>query len=582
MAKRSAGLTIAATLVSSSSQIQLYFRLCRIVAPILVVVLSLLLPLSHCFAASSSSTPPSPPLTMPPVSSTTKSPLFVVSPEELQLAQQAKDYIDASSDPFHAVQTSIDVLTRTGFVELSDDDAYAHQLVPGGKYYFTRHKSTLVAFTIGEALDVKVPPCFTIIGGHTDSPNLRVKPRSKRSGSGGGPSGCLQLGVETYGGGLWHTWFDRDLGLSGRVFVQTQTDDNSNKKKQMIEQRLIQIDRALLRISNLAIHLQSAKEREAFAFNKEDHLSPILAMQVKKALEGNKNSGGSEEEEEDKKDTTKPTEDGWTEYQEPALLHVLASELNVDVKDIVDFELCLFDIAKATLGGVSNEFLHSARLDNLASCFMAVQALQNHARTKLANDTDIAMIVLYDHEEVGSASAVGAASPIMSDAIRRITAALYQDDGTGSTKNAADVYQAAIAKSFCLSSDQAHAVHPNYASKHEANHQPKMNQGMVIKRNSNQRYATTGVTGLIMRQIAKKANLPPLQEFMVRQDCGCGSTIGPLISTATGIRAIDMGCPQLSMHSIRETMGVCDLKNGVDLFEAYLEHFSTVDASIQK
>ena len=501
-------------------------------------------------------------------SSSTKSPLFVVSPEELQLAQQAKDYIDASSDPFHAVQTSVDVLTRAGFVEWSDHD---QRLVPGGKYYFTRNKSTLVAVTIGAALNGQSPPCFKIIGGHTDSPNLRVKPRSKRSGA---SACCLQLGVETYGGGLWHTWFDRDLGLSGRVFVQTQDDNNSNNNNNTIEQRLIKIDRALLRISNLAIHLQSAKEREAFSFNKEDHLSPILAMQVKKALDGNKKT------DEDKKETTKPPEDGWTEYQEPALLHVLASELNVDVKDIVDFELCLFDIAKATLGGVSNEFLHSARLDNLASCFMAVQALQNHATTKLANDKDIAMIVLYDHEEVGSASAVGAASPIMSEAIRRISSALHNGDGT--VKNADDIYQAAIAKSFCLSSDQAHAVHPNYASKHEANHQPKMNQGMVIKRNANQRYATTGLTGLIMRQIAKKANLPPLQEFMVRQDCGCGSTIGPLISTATGIRTIDMGCPQLSMHSIRETMGVCDLKNGVDLFEAYFEHFSTVDASIQK
>jgi aspartyl aminopeptidase len=142
----------------------------------------------------------------------------------------------------------------------------------------------------------------------------------------------------------------------------------------------------------------------------------------------------------------------------------------------------------------------------------------------------------------------------MGESVRRITAALNE----GTTDE--DVLDTTLRKSFVLSSDQAHAVHPNYASKHEVSHQPKMNEGMVIKRNANQRYATTAITGFLMREIAKRANLPPVQEFIVRQDCGCGSTIGPLISTATGIRSIDMGCPQLSMHSIRETMGVCDCK----------------------
>jgi aspartyl aminopeptidase len=143
----------------------------------------------------------------------------------------------------------------------------------------------------------------------------------------------------------------------------------------------------------------------------------------------------------------------------------------------------------------------------------------------------------------------------LGEAIKRISSALHAD-----VLSAMDMYEATIRKSFVLSSDQAHALHPNYASKHEKNHQPQMNAGMVIKRNANQRYATNGVTGVLIREIARRASLPPVQEFMVRQDCGCGSTIGPLISASTGIRAIDMGCPQLSMHSIRETMGVCDRK----------------------
>lgn len=373
-----------------------------------------------------------------------------------------------------------------------------------------------------------------MIGGHTDSPNLKVKPRSKRSSS-----GCTQLAVECYGGGLWFTWFDRDLGISGRVLVRSS--DGT------VEQKLVKIDRAVLRIPNLAIHLTTAEERTAFKFNKEDNLTPILAMEAEKALTG--------DDDEKKKDKDDKPKDGWSEFQEPLLLQLLAEEIGCEVSDIADFELNLYDIQKASLGGVHSEFIHSARLDNLASCFLAVQALVEHAEDgSLADDEDVSLIALFDHEEVGSSSAVGAGSPIMGEAVEQIASALNGGDGNS------DLYQSALRKSFVLSVDQAHAVHPNYASKHEKGHQPKMNGGMVIKRNSNQRYATNGITGFLVRELAKRAGLPPVQEFVVRNDCACGSTIGPIISAATGIRAIDMGCPQLSMHSIRETMGACDSK----------------------
>lgn len=481
-------------------------------------------------------------------------PLTNKSAEHLALARKAMSYFDASTDPFHAVQSSIDLLTAAGFEALDDHgNTDPSEIKAGGKFYYTRNRSTLVAFAVGAICGGGGGGC-KIIGGHTDSPNLRVKPRSRRSAA-----GCIQLGVECYGGGLWHTWFDRDLGLSGRVLVRSGDDGK-------IVQRLVQINRALLRISNLAIHLQSEDERKAFKVNKEDHLSPILALEAKKALTG------------DDVDKNATAEDGWSEYQEPMLLQVLAADLDVDIKDIVDFELSLFDVQKAALGGVFSEFVHSARLDNLASCFMAVTALVEHVESgKVNTDTDISMIVLYDHEEVGSNSAVGAASPIMGEAVRRISSAL-----TKNGDSIADAYTRCVRRSFVLSSDQAHAVHPNYAAKHEKNHQPKMNQGMVIKRNSNQRYATTAVTGLLIREIARRAGLPPVQEFLVRQDCGCGSTIGPVISAATGIRTIDMGCPQLSMHSIRETMGVRDLTNGLDLFKAFFERFREVDCSVEQ
>mmetsp|Transcript_12312 Transcript_12312/g.29293 ORF Transcript_12312/g.29293 Transcript_12312/m.29293 type:complete len:426 (+) Transcript_12312:443-1720(+) len=391
--------------------------------------------------------------------------------------------------------------------------------------------------------------------------------------------------------------FDRDLGVCGRVFVRS--------KSGAIQQKLVKIDRAILRVSNLAIHLQSAEERKGFSPNKEDHLSPILATAATRSLSQTEGSNDSAEEKEGKKNDEEgkegTTKDGWTEYQEPLLISLLASELQLNITDIVDFELSLFDIQKAALGGVHSEFVHSGRLDNLASCFLAVQALVECVDNVelLAGDEDINMVVLYDHEEVGSSSAVGAAGPILGEAVDRISAALSKDGNVS-----ADERDATIHRSFVLSSDQAHALHPNYASKHEKSHQPQMNGGMVIKRNANQRYATNGVTALIMREIARRASLPPVQEFIVRQDCGCGSTIGPLISTATGIRAIDMGCPQLSMHSIRETMGTCDCKtflfvlfclcrlfliflhiivtSGLKLFKSFFQYFREVDESIDQ
>lgn len=515
--------------------------------------------------------------------SLTPPPLSPLKPEHINLAKRAMSYFDMSTDPFHAVQTSVDMLQEAGFTELAGP--FKENVKPGGRYYYTKDKSTLVAFVVGNNYSPIDGAGFKVIGAHTDSPNLRVKPRSKRKNSVGD---LIQIGVECYGGGLWHTWFDRDLGLSGRVLLRVPC--GSGKDSHRIEQKLVKINRPLLRIPNLAIHLQTTKEREAFVVNKEDHLSPILAMEIKKQLLGDsgwsksdaKAKDDANDDEKDSKDdeiggdqrSGESDQNGWVEYQSPPLLQLLAQELDVPASSIVDFELNLFDVQRASLGGVVGEFIHSARLDNLASCFMAIQALIEHIKDdKIQADKDVAMVILYDHEEVGSASATGAASPILSEAIRRITAALQMDDP--------DIYSECIRKSFVLSSDQAHAVHPNYSSKHEKNHQPKMNHGMVIKRNANQRYATSTITGVILREIARRAQLGPIQEFVVRQDCGCGSTIGPILSSATGIRAVDMGCPQLSMHSIRETMGTTDIHHGLNLFKAFFEHFHCVNSSIE-
>ena len=352
--------------------------------------------------------------------------------------------------------------------------------------------------------------------------------------------------------------FDRDLGISGRVLVRT-IDPTTGKEK--IEQRLIQVTRPIARVSTLAIHLQTAEERGAFKVNKEEHLSPILATQEALVSDA-------------KSQLNKAHNINWSSGQEPALMNLIASELSIHTEQIANFELGLFDIQPANLGGIKSEFVNSGRLDNLATCFVALESMLNYSKSEnVANDDMISLIALFDHEECGSQSSHGAGSPVMAEAVKRITSAFSE---------AADVeaHSSAVRKSFALSVDQAHAVHPNYASKHEKSHAPKMNAGVVIKTNQNQRYATNGVTGFIARELGRKSDTP-VQEFVVRSDCPCGSTIGPIISANTGIRCVDLGMPQLSMHSCREVMGVADLTHGFSIFNAFFRHFNEIDESLE-
>jgi len=266
--------------------------------------------------------------------------------------------------------------------------------------------------------------------------------------------------------------------------------------------KLIQFGDPVARVSTLCIHLQSAEERKAFAVNKEDHTSPIIGTisdkneELEKAVAEQINGG-----------------DAWLEGHTPALLDRIARELDITVNQIADFDLSLYDTQTAQVGGMNGEFLYSARLDNLATVFCAVESLAAH---DCSNDRDVSLIVCFDHEEVGSTSANGAGSPVMADAVKRIAAALGTS-GSSNNNLTPDDYTATIAKSFCLSIDQAHAVHPNYASKHEAQHSPVMNGGIVIKTNSNQRYTTNSLTGFVVRELGRKCGVP-IQEF-------CGACI---------------------------------------------------------
>ena len=367
------------------------------------------------------------------------------------------------------------------------------------------------------------------------------------------------------------------------------------------EQRLVNLEDPIARISTLAIHLQTGEERGAFKVNKENHTSPIIATtttaptpKIGLLVEPNDAAKTALEKEIDSQVnvTSSTTSSKWQEAQEPLLLKAIAEKLEIEVESIVDFELNLYDTQPASLGGITKEFLYSARLDNLATVFVALESLVNYTTTpsseketeeeeKSDNSTfedssDVSVVVFFDHEEVGSNSAQGAGSPVMVDCISRISTAL----NGGATTNP-DMHTACIRKSFVLSIDQAHALHPNYAAKHEATHAPLINGGIVVKTNSNQRYATNGVTGFVVRELGRICDIP-VQEFVVRNDCPCGSTIGPEISAKTGIRVVDAGMPQLSMHSCREMMGIADLSHGVDMFTAFFNHFRSIDDNLSK
>ena len=332
-------------------------------------------------------------------------------------AKRCIQFLDASPEPFHVIKTVKARLAAAGFTRLSEGDHWREkgQLQAGGKYYFTRNGSSIVAFTVGGLY--KPGNGFKVLGAHTDSPNLRLKPKSKKSSS-----GVIQLNVECYGGGLWHTWFDRDLSIAGRVILRDPVDSSK------FTHRLVKIDRSILRIPNLCIHLKSAKEREAFAINSEDHLMPILSSEVRKSL----TRSGAEEAAPAAKKTkyeldASVVQDAWQSGQQPELLELVAKELDVTVAEIADFELSLYDIQGASTSGAKEEFLASGRLDNLASCFVALEALESHAANHVAQDEDVSIVAMFDHEEVGSASYSGAGSTLISDAIERVSFALAGD-----------------------------------------------------------------------------------------------------------------------------------------------------------
>lgn len=402
-------------------------------------------------------------------------------------------FLGESPTPFHAVESAARRLRAAGFRTLQEDDAW-EDLAPGG-YVFAHGGSSLLAFVIPDAK--KRVAGFRIVGAHTDSPNLRLKPQPEYT-----KEGYAQLGVEVYGGVLLNSWLDRDLSLAGRVFVRAGAG---------VEPRLVRFTRPMLRVAQLAIHLDREVNEKGLKLDRQDHLAPIFGLASKDA---------------------------------PDLGAMLAAELGVAKDAIVGSDLMLYDVVPPTLGGRDGELLFSARLDNLAMSHAAVRALLEAPPT----DDIVPVAALFDHEEVGSESAYGAHSGFLPRALERIVS------GRGGSR---EHFHRALAGSLCVSADMAHAVHPNYASRHEERHKPTLGGGPVIKVNSQQRYATSGETAALFRDLCKTAEVP-VQHYAHRTDLPCGSTIGPIASTLLGIRTVDVGNPMLSMHSIRELASAKD------------------------
>lgn len=406
-------------------------------------------------------------------------------------AEELLRFIEASPSPFHAVAEATVLLEAAGFSVLDAADPWP---AGSGRRYVARGGS-LVAWVVPDGADPTTP--FRIIGAHTDSPNLRIKPRPDT-----GRAGWRQLGVEVYGGALLNSWLDRDLGLSGRVVV---TADHGT------EERLLKIDRPLLRVPQLAIHLDREIVEHGLKLNRQQHLSPVWGLG--------------------------PGDDG-------GFVRFLAEELGVREVEVLGWDVMAHDLTPGTIAGRDGELLSAPRLDNLCSCYAGIRAL-----TETADDTGtVAVVCLFDHEEVGSVSATGADSALLPTVLERSVLARGGDR---------EGWHRALATSVCASVDMAHATHPNYVDRHEPGHHVALNAGPVLKINTNQRYATDGATAAAFADDCRIAGVP-VQHFVSRSDLPCGSTIGPVTSARLGVATFDVGVAQLAMHSARELGGAAD------------------------
>jgi aspartyl aminopeptidase len=419
------------------------------------------------------------------------------------------DFIDASPSPYHCVKSVED---RLKFKLLSEQIKWTKKEV-SSKNIVIRNKSSFVAFKLPKTLK-KGGLSFRIIASHTDSPCLKLKVNGSSVSH-----QYHQWGTEIYGGVLLNSWLDRDLYVSGILSY-------INSKGKII-QELIKLDDYLFRVPQLAIHLDRDISTKGLQLNKQKHMQPLIG------LEKNKNFLN-------------------------LLMEKLPNKGRGIKKETLFFDLVLADRTPSKFGGIENEFIYAPRLDNQAMCHASIVALQNY---NCSEDNIIPVVCSFDHEEVGSSSLAGAQSDFLHSVLTRLASVLKVEDDLPEM----------ISRSYMISADMAHAVHPNYAEKHDPQHLPVIGSGPVIKTNSNMRYASNPETNTMFASLCLKSKIN-FQNFVSRSDIGCGSTIGPLASTKLGIKTIDVGNPMLSMHSAREMGGSEDHDSIIKVFKNFLAH----------
>ncbi|MFF4082248.1 M18 family aminopeptidase [Streptomyces sp. NPDC001777] len=412
----------------------------------------------------------------------------------LSHADDLLSFISASPSPYHVVTSVAQRLEKAGFRELRGTDDWTG--TTGGS--FVTLGGALIAWYVPEGAPAHTP--FRIVGTHTDSPNLRVKPSPDTS-----TAGWRQIGVEIYGGVPLNTWLDRDLGISGRLALRGR--DGT------ADSRLVRIDEPLLRVPQLAIHLDRTVN-EGLALDRQRHLAPVWAL---------------------------------GERAEGALLRRVAAAAEVEPERVIGWDLMLHDVQPPGYLGADREFVVSSRLDNLVSVHAGATALVA-AATAADEPAYVPVLAAFDHEEVGSGSETGAQSPLLERVLNRSVLAR----GGG-----AEDWSRALSGAFCVSADMAHAVHPNYAERHDPDHRPLPNGGPAVKVNVNQRYATDSTGVAVFASACERAGVP-WQPFVSNNAMPCGTSIGPLTAARLGVATVDVGVPGLSMHSARELCGTSD------------------------
>ncbi|AOR24603.1 M18 family aminopeptidase [Clostridium taeniosporum] len=424
-------------------------------------------------------------------------------------AKQLLNFINNSKSAFHGAHEVKSILDKEGFIEIKECDKW--NLKHGGKYYVMKNESAIIGFEIGNG-DI-AEEGFRLIGAHTDSPGFRIKPHAEITVE----NHYVKLNTEVYGGPILSTWFDRPLSVAGRVTLK-----GNNPLKP--EVKLVDLNKPVLIIPSLAIHMNRSIN-EGYKYNRQKDTLPLLTIA-----------------------TEKLEKDGY-------LIKLISESLNVDEKEIVDFDLFLYEYEKGCLFGMNEEFISSGRLDDLWMVYAGLVALLQSKNNKATK-----VLVALDNEEIGSLTSQGANSSLLENILERITLALGKDR---------EDFKRSLSNSVMISADLAHALHPNYAEKHDPTNRPLIGEGPVIKIAASGSYSTDSYEATIFKQVCEKANVP-CQEFVNRSDVKGGTTIGPITASKLNIPVIDMGAPLLSMHSIRELASVKDNEYTIKAFTEFL------------